>query len=687
MSIKKWRLPEDLSEESFALQQELFLPPFICSVLANRGYKNPELANDFLKGFVSLHDPFLMKDMDRAVQRLNYAVEIGEYICVYGDYDCDGITATALLYSYLQDIGARVMYYIPDRDEEGYGLNNMAIDRLHSLGVQLIVTVDNGVAALDEVSYAAELGIELIITDHHQPRELLPNCAAVLDPHRSDCDYPNKNLCGCGVAFKLICAMEGDLLCEEMLEHFAPIVAIATVADVVELSGENRAIVRSGLQTISEYQSVGLQVLLEICGLANKKISSSSVAFSVVPRLNAAGRIGKADLAVELLLTDDYDRALELADEINSYNETRKNLVDEVMLQINNIIDRNPSVIEERIIVIAGKGWHHGVIGIAAAKMVEKYSKPCLLIAVEGEESRGSARSVEGYSMIAAISRCSSFLTRYGGHNQAAGLSLRTQDISAFRKALLDDARELFDIMPVDELKIDAPVQISELNVESVQQLDLLEPFGFGNEAPVFMIEGCRLEAIYPLSEDRHIKLRFSVQNKVFQALYFGMSSRDFPYVIGDLLDLAVSLDINEYSGERSVSVKVRNVRPHAVPQDRLVIGKQYYEKFKRNEPVSQKIRDYVTPTRDDIAVLYRYLKQVKNFPFDYDQLWCRLGGKINYCKLRFCVDIMEELSLLSKVKNQGDFPIIRLQDTSAKVNLEESVILKQLKGDEVYAS
>lgn len=684
MSIKKWRLPQPVDQQAEHLAQALGLPKHICSILAARGYESPQEAMAFLQGADQLPDPYSMKDMDKAVQRISQAVENGENICIYGDYDCDGITSTALLYTYFQDIGARVMYYIPDRDQEGYGLNCRAMDRLRSWGVDLIVTVDNGVSALEEIDYAASVGMDVVVTDHHQPKESLPSAVAVVDPHRRDCPYPYKSLCGCGVAFKLVCALEGDLGCTEMLEHFGALVALGTIADVVELCGENRSIVKAGLELLRETENPGLRVLMEIAGIKPHKLDSTSVAFGLAPRLNAAGRIGKAELAVKLLLSDDPESAYELANEINGYNETRKSLVDEIIRDIERMTAKDPSLLEQRVLVLCGEGWHHGVVGIAASHLVERYSKPCLLLCLEGEEARGSARSVEGYSIIEALSRCGSHLCRYGGHHQAAGCSIRREDIPAFRQALLDDAKEHFDLMPVDELAIDVVMSPEQINLRSVDDFRCLEPFGCGNESPVVMVPDCRIEAIYPLSEDRHIRLRLSSGGKVFHALYFGMSSSRFPYVPGDRIDLAVSLDSNEYNGERSVSIKIKSVRPCGLPQDRLVIGRQYYEKLRRCEAVTEKIRSYVTPNREDVALIYRYLKQVRTFPFGYDQLWCRLGGKLNYCKMRLCLDIMEELKLIEK--EEGENPVLRLPSQPVKADLERSGILQKLKGGEVCA-
>lgn len=680
MRIKKWRLPPSVDSEAQRLAEESGLPKQVCAILAGRGLTQAQELKTFLQGGGPLPDPYALKDMDRAVERISRAVEDGEKIAIYGDYDCDGISATALLYSYFQDIGADVLYYIPDRDSEGYGLNNFALERLQGVGVSLVVTVDNGVSALEEVRYAGELGMDVVVTDHHQPREILPQAVAVVDPHRPDCSYPEKNLCGAGVAFKLICALEGDLGCTEMLEHCSGLVALGTVADVVPLVGENRRIVQAGLRDLSQTESPGLLALMELAGL-RRQLDSTAVAFGLAPRINAAGRIGKADLAVELLLTEDPEEAAQLAATINGYNETRKTLVEEILGDIDRQCAADPSLLEQRLLILSGKGWHHGVIGIAAAKMVERWSKPCILISLEGEEARGSCRSVEGYSMIGAISRCSAWLTRYGGHNQAAGFSLRAEDVAAFREALLEDARERYDLMPVDQLALDLALSPQDLTLENVRALSLLEPFGCGNEAPVALLPGCRLEAITPLKEDHHLRLRFSGGGKVFQALCFGVSSRELPYVPGDKLDLAVSLSLNSYNGETSVSLKIQGLRPSGIPQDKLVVGQQYYEKLLRGEAVEDKICRYVIPSREDIALLYRYLRQQGGFVHGYDQLWFRLGGRLNYCKLRLSLDIMEELSLLER--REGLQPALRLAPAGAKVDLERSVILRSLKGGE----
>ena len=681
MGFKKWKLPQTAPERVENLISQTGMERIAAQILDGRGISDPQQAVQYIgcDSAARLHDPFLMQDMDKAVERLSEAVEQGEQIAVYGDYDCDGITATAMLYSYLEDLGARVIYYIPDRDVEGYGLNRAALDFLKEQQVELIVTVDNGISALDEAVYAKELGIDLIITDHHQPRRL-PQACAVIDPHRQDCEYPFKALCGAGVAFKLICAMEGDLGGEEMIWHFGELAAIATMADVVELTGENRLIVQRGLECIAQGEQVGVHALIEAAGMSGRKLDSIDLAFGLAPRINAAGRLGQTDLAMELLLCDRQSQAMELAQQLNELNEQRKALVDHIYEEINAKIARHPEILQERVILLYGEGWHHGVIGIAAARLVEEYSKPCVLFSIEEDQARGSARSVEGYSIIAAISRCSSLLTRYGGHDQAAGMTVPVEHLREFIDQMLQDAREHFDLMPVDQLKIDAVVDAEQLNLKTVYGMQQLRPFGCGNEQPVVAMPGCRIEAICPLSENRHLRLKLSYQGKSFSAIYFRMSPDRFPFYIGDTVDVAANLDVNEYNGEKSVSVKIKDVRLHGVKQDKLVVGRQYYEKYCRHEPLEEKIREYICPQREDVAGLYRFLRQCGGFAFGYDMLWCRLRG-INYCKMRICIDVMQELGLIERARLSSSGEVaLRLPDKVVKTQLDQSRILRQLK-------
>lgn len=682
MGIRKWQLPQIDQEQLDKIIKETESSHITAKVLLGRGQADLLREHYFEEGCSEIHNPFDMKDMEIAANTLTRAVEEGELIAIYGDYDCDGITSTAILFSYLQDIGARVLYYIPDRDKEGYGLNYKAIDRLKDNDVSLIVTVDNGISAIDEADYIISKGIKLIITDHHQPREMLPNAVAILNPHRPDDNYPFKNLCGVGVAFKLICAMEGDTSCREMLMNYGSLLAIGTVADVVELSGENREFVKSGLESIQNHENLGINSLIEVGGLSGRKIECSSIAFGLAPRLNAAGRVGRAQRAVELLLSEDEEESISLAQEINDYNEERKELVDHIVKEIDEKISLCPNLIRQRVVVIYGENWHHGVTGIAASKIVERYGKPCILISLEEDEARGSGRSVEGYSIIDAITRCSKLLTHFGGHNQAAGLSLKSSDVDDFIQELQEDACQNFDIMPVEQIKVDAILSVQEATISAVEDLRLLEPCGCGNENPVIAFMDCKIEGITPVSDGKHIRIRLSQKGEIFNAIYFGMYDSQFPYKPGDIIDVAANLDINEYNSERSVSIKVKDIRLSSIKQDKLILGRQYYEKYLRNEPLTEKIRQYIAPTREDIAILYRYFKREQSFSYGYDVLWCRIKS-LNYCKMMICIDVMNELGLINTLAGRWN-PILELPTQSKKVDLNASTILKRLKaGDD----
>ena len=453
MELKRWKIAQSDLSLAEQIAKTLKVDPLVCDVLLGRGYENEEQIQRFLEGSPTFFDPFLMKDMDKAVARIQLAVENGEKIAVYGDYDCDGMTATYLVYTYLENIGADVFFYIPDRDGEGYGLNKGAIDRISQQGTTLIITVDNGISALDEVKYAAELGVDVVITDHHQPLEALPKAVAVVDPHRVDCESPYKNLAGVGVAFKLLCALDGDDGWG-MIEHYGDIVAIGTIGDVVNLDGENRLLVKEGLNILKTTENIGVSALLSAAGLDGKPVSSEMVAFGIVPRINAAGRLGKTSKALELLLCEEEERAAELAREMNELNQHRQALGNEIAAQVQQQLESDPQKRYQKVIVLQSDQWHHGIIGIVAAKVVERYGKPCFLISVEGDEARGSGRSVEGFSLAEALQKSCTHLTRFGGHSLAAGFSLYTDDIPLFLRDFYQYCAENFPQMPTLNLSL-----------------------------------------------------------------------------------------------------------------------------------------------------------------------------------------------------------------------------------------
>lgn len=677
MGIKKWNMIKIDKQKSAKLAASTGLDLFVCDILQARGMDTPEKLQEFFSE--QIVDPFLLPDMAKAAERVQTAIDEQENICVYGDYDCDGITSTVLLYTYLQTMGAQVSYYIPDRDREGYGLNFSAIDALSQRGVNLIITVDNGISALEEIDYANSLGMQVVVTDHHKPRETLPNAVAVVDPHRTDCTAPFKNLAGVGVVFKLICAMEGgDGI--ELLDYYGDLTCIGTIADIVSLTGENRTIVRYGLERLQYTDNVGLRALLEISGLMDKRITCENVGFILAPRINAAGRMGITQKAVDLLLCEDEEEALELAALISEQNKVRQGIETEILKDISLEISKNPSILYERLLVLSGEGWHHGIIGIVCSKIMERYAKPCLLISVDGDEARGSGRSIEGFSLVDAIAKCSSHLTRYGGHTLAAGFSLDTANIEDFEEKLLLNAKEEFEFMPVMTVNIDREIAPQELTVQNLKKLSVLEPFGMDNETPVFAVLGAQIEAIYPIgSNGGHIRIRLQKDGHSFYAVYFGMTQERFPYVIGDTIDIAANCDVNVYNNEERVSAKIKTVRPTGVDEATLFDGVQQYERYKRNENWNESARVRNVPTRDDIAVIYRWLREHKGYSGDFEVLFYKLAPKqIGYCKLRLALDIMTEMGLIT-CKHTKAGVTIALCTVKGKVDLEQSKILQVL--------
>ncbi len=677
MSMKKWEILKTDRQKSAELAAATGLDAFVCDILQARGIDTPQRADAFFAE--QTFDPYLLPDMDAAVERIQLAIDEQELICVYGDYDCDGITSTVLLYTYLQTMGAQVSYYIPDRDREGYGLNREAVAALAVQGVRLLVTVDNGVAALDEIAYANSLDMEVVVTDHHKPRETLPDAVAVVDPHREDSKAPFRHLAGVGVVFKLICALEGaDGL--EMLEYYGDLVCIGTIADVVPLTGENRTIVRYGLERLPFTDNTGLRALLQVSGLLEKpRITCENVGFILAPRINAAGRLGFTQKAVDLLLSEDEEEALALAGQITEQNRARRGLEAKILKDISAELARRPQILYERLMVLAGEGWHHGIIGIVCSKLVERYAKPCLLISIDGEEARGSGRSVEGFSLVDAVAQCAGHLTRYGGHPLAAGFSMEAAQFPAFCEQLLADAKRDHDRMPVMAVRIDRIITPAELSVDRLKKLSILEPFGTGNEAPVFALLGVKIEGIYPMGSDGgHLRLRLVQNGRSFFAVYFGMARERFPYEVGDTVDVAANCDVDIYNGEERISVKVRSIRPSGLEEDILFDGVQQYDRYQRGEDWTEEARRRHTPSRDDIALIYRWLRGHNGFCGDLEILSCRLPRQIGYCKLRLALDVMNEMGLAS-CRPAKSGVAVTLCAVDGKVDLSQSKILQSL--------
>ncbi|MDE6764183.1 MAG: single-stranded-DNA-specific exonuclease RecJ [Oscillospiraceae bacterium] len=681
--MKKWTLGNPDRNAARILSQQGGLSGICAEVLVSRGIDSMEKAvsffnadnnNDEDKGEM-LSDPFLVKDMREAADTILAAVDSGKKICVYGDYDCDGITATALLYSYIECIGGDVRYYINDRSE-GYGLCADALRRLADESTELIVTVDNGISAVNEAALAKELGIELVITDHHQPGEVLPAAAAVVDPHRDDDLSPFKDLCGCGVALKLIAAMDGGSY-DSALEQFSDLAAIATVADVVPLAGENREIVRLGLRYLENTENAGLQALMEAASV-KLPVTSTQAAFSIAPRINASGRFASASEAVELLLCEDPDAAAEIAARLNSLNSERKKTEADIMEEIRGSILKDPHILYERVLFLYGENWHHGVIGIVAAKLVERFGKPVFILSDDGDEARGSARSVAGFSVHKALTACSEVLTKFGGHSGAGGFSLKKENIGAFNEALQKYAAEEFTVMPRLALHADKLIRPEELTVEEISSLGLLEPCGEGNPKPMFALLGARLDEVVPLSGGAHTRLKLAYGNKAVLGLMFGTKTAEFPYRTGDVLDILAHPEINTYGGQSSVNLHIEDCRRNGVPQKKYFAALDAYERCKRGEGADKTLAPRIVPDRNGLAAVYRAIPETAvGMDSVFSALYLKLGDDMNYCRFRLSLDIFAETGL-AEIDLYSE--TVRRLPAEKKINLDDSVLLTELR-------
>ena len=672
MSRKKWIVNNCDKEVATLIAEELNLSPFAALIASARGIKNIEDAEEFFGINESVPtDPFDFPDMYKAVKRIKTALDNFERIAVYGDYDADGVTATALLYSYLEMQGADVVFAVPNRHTEGYGLNYSAIDNISRMGAKLIITVDNGISAVEEAEYIRQLEMDLIVTDHHLPSDVIPDAVAVVDPHREDCILDFKDYAGVGVAYKLICALEGEE--NEVTESFLDLVTIGTVADVMPLKGENRSIVRRGTQLINDSDRVGIQALTEAAGLEGKTIKSGTVAFGIAPRINAAGRIGTADRAIRLLLSDDYDEATALATEINEDNVSRQQTEQEILNQAVEIIEANPSWKYDRVLVVSGENWHDGVIGIVASRLVEKYGKPTIVITESDDNTaKGSGRSVEGFSLYDALCACEDVLDHYGGHTLAAGLGLDIEKISDLRRAINSYADGVEAFYPVQN--IDFKINPSCVNAELLDVIDSLEPFGAGNPQPIFGLYNMTLTDITPIGSGKHLRLTFRRGETTLSAVLFRMTQLDFPYIAGDVVDVAATFEPNEYLGQIRLNILVRNIKLHDMDDNIL------FEEIGRFDDImSGRNTGHISalPDRDFIARVYKFIRSKGKWRYDNEILCKRLGLKAeDYAKVCVAVEALSELGTLVR-DGDGNFT---LPQENIKVNLNDAPVLKRIK-------
>lgn len=669
--MKKWIVKKSNEALVNEITTKTDISALCANILSTRGLNNIEEVSSFFLD-ENFSDPFLLKDMRVVCDFITNAIEKQMLICVYGDYDCDGITSTSVLYTYLQYQGANVIYYIPSR-EEGYGLNKDAIDRLNKQGVKLIITVDNGISAVEEAEYLESLSMKLIITDHHQPPKELPKAVGIVNPHRQDDNSPYKNLAGVGVVMKLLAGLEGGDY-EVITEQFGDLICIGTIADVVPLTGENRSIVKKGLRLLKNTENMGLAYLIETarCG---ENITATTVAYIIAPRINAAGRLANADLAVKLFIDDENPQ--ETAKQIISLNSQRKDIENEIILKIEQMISKKPEILRQRVIIIEGEGWNHGIIGIVCSRITEKYGKPTFIISIEGTEARGSARSVKGFNIFKALNAIKETLTQFGGHELAGGFSLRPENIDDFKARLYEYAKEKYEKMPVLTYYADKVLTSSDLEVSAIESLNVLEPFGQENPEPLFLVIGAKVKNIISLSNGKHTRLELLYQNRILTALLFNVAPKDVIISRGGYGDFLVYAQINEYKGNKSVVLKIKDYRPSGISQEKYFSAKVCYENIKRGEIPDKKIIERIVPLREELVYIYKYISNIKNETLVDCIFYNVTNNNMNYCKFRLCLDIFEECGF---VKYNCLTDSISFIPPTKRVDIENSHILKKLR-------
>lgn len=657
--------------------------PLAAMVLASRGMEDDHQARAYLDCNAPLLDPFLMTDMDKAAGRVGLAMSRGEKIAVFGDYDVDGITATCLLTDFLRRHGADAVSYIPGRLEEGYGLNPIAIHQLHDEGVKLIVTVDCGITAVSEAELCRQLGIDLVITDHHECKQTLPAAAAVVDPHRPDGGYPHKNLSGVGVAFKLASALCGSQ--ETVLEEYADMVCLGTVADVMPLQGENRVFVARGLESLAHTKRPGIAALMAECGCAPEAVSASSIGFMLAPRINAAGRMGQIDLAVELFLTDDPDKAAEAARGLCELNRQRQAVESEIYRQAVSML---PMGKPPEAIVLADESWHQGVVGIVASRLSEKYSRPSFMIHLNGGVGKGSCRSWGGFNLFAALESCQDLLLGFGGHELAAGFTIEEGNIPAFRARMNQYARKFCGGQtPVSVLDVDVPIlHPGRVTLQEVEELRALEPYGAGNSRPLFCLQGATLDRAQNVGQNRHLKVRLSKGSAQFDGIFFSATAEQCGCRTGCRVDAAFYLQVNEFRGNRSVQMQIVDIRPSLCGSAREGESLHLMERCMAGETLLPKEAVRLLPSREQFVRLWRMLERtvpkegVQTPYLPYIRVLAEeLPGAEPFLRAAFCLEIFRERGLVSLARS-GDDLTLRLTRGDRKISLGESAYLQTLQ-------
>ena len=649
--------------------------PLPAMVLASRGMKTVREAGEYLDCNAELYDPFLMTDMDLAAGRVGLAIERGEKIAVFGDYDVDGITSTCMLTDFLRRQGANCISYIPSRLEEGYGLNPIAIEQLSAEGVNLIISVDCGITAIAEAELCREKGIDLVITDHHECKDRLPAAVAVVDPHRPDGGYPHKNLSGVGVAFKLACALCGDQ--EAVLRDYADMVCLGTVADVMLLQGENRVFVARGLQSLRNTRRPGIAALMRESGCASDTVSASTIGYNLAPRINAAGRMGQIDLALNLFLTEDEEEAADLARKLCDLNRQRQAVESQIYAQaVSMLPDGQPP----EAIVLADDSWHQGVVGIVASRMAEEYCCPAFLICLDGEHGKASSRSFGGFNLFSSLTALAPLLESYGGHELAAGFTIARHNIPRFRDDICAIAADYYlGSGPRTVLDIDCTIPPELMTVRSIEALNILEPCGNGCPKPVFAMERLSIERITMVGGGRHMRLRLRSGHHTLNAIYFSATPETASIEQGDLVDVAFNAQINDFRGERTVQLNVLDIRPSCCAES----SPEMLEYSRIRTGLSPAAAAELLPDRVTLGDVWRYLAAagpgIRENPICLCRKIVRRSGRpLSVGKLLTCLDIFADVGLL-KTHRLHKYIRIDLLHTSGKADLNQSNTMQLL--------
>ena len=679
MQIRRWNEKKPNTELAAELAEACEIHPFLSLMLVSRGLDTPDQIFAFLVGQEEEIDPFSYVDMEAAVERVQRAVDAHQRVLVYGDYDTDGITATVLLYTYLKRLGTDVCYRIPLR-EEGYGLHSDTIDWAHEKGVQLIITVDTGVTAVQEIAYAAQLGIDVVVTDHHQPAAELPMAVAVVDPHREDCESPFKDLAGVGMAFMLVCALSGDG--EKAFSDYGDLMALGTLADMMPLEGFNRDLMRRCLNMLDESRRPGLVALRRMCGIEDKPICSSSVSYSLAPRLNAAGRVADPDLTARLLLSTSLEEALKIAEELQEVNARRQQATATIVAQVEKQLELHPEWLYDRVLVVSGKNWHGGLLGVVAARLMDRYGKPVVVLSIGDDGvAHGSCRSLDGFSIYEAISECEEHILMFGGHDLASGVTLQADAIADFRAAINAYAARVCPEMPVPALHMAVRLRPDQISTEKLALLQVMEPFGMGNPVPLFGLYRMRLDNITALGNGKHLRLSLSRDGVRISAVKFQTMPEEFPMPCGATVNCVVSLDKNDYRGNTTVSVRVVDISYADTDREEMIEDTRAFEAMLRGEWLPTPER--AIATREQLAHLYNMLRVCKEWNGTAEQLQHALGAGAPTClQLLTALEIWRQAGLVEWY-DKGERIRIVVCPVEGKADLTATPLWKYImKGD-----